>query len=240
MPATLRIVAVVLSIALGCALGSASSKDGAPPQHLIREVTMTSGGAILPSKAELMRAESPLPQSKDVRAHGEELLERQTDTEITTTVAPPISCGGHTAPRCRLCTVIDPHTGLETMDRGPDWCHGDCTYYDQECHTLTSYNLKVKRDSSEEGATTTQHVPDLLNPEITDADRKLMDDAADRSIQEADYEAKMRLALQKKEEEAAKDKMNKFLYAVIMSAATMLFCCAIVSCFMLCRFTGKK
>merc|ERR1719506_1588807 len=125
-----------------------------------------------------------------------------------------MSCGGHTAPRCRLCTVLDPNTGLEIEDRGPDWCHGDCTYYDGECHKLHSKNMHVERDvNAYDGTTTKPGLPDLLNPEITQKDRDIMDKAADRSIQEADYESKMRLAKERLKEEAEKDKMNKFLYA---------------------------
>jgi len=153
-----------------------------------------------------------------------------------------VSCGGHRATRCRLCTVIDPATGLEVGDKGPDWCHGDCKYYDGECHKLTTYNLQVNRtkrenwDGHKEGATTTVGIPDLLNPDITDADRKLMDEAADRSIQEAEYEAQMRLAKEKKLEEEKKDKLQKVLYGAIMSASAILACCAIGSLVALCKY----
>jgi len=230
----------------GTQLNYKTSLGAAAPQGIMREVTVASRGEIVPSKAELMRAESFQPETKDVRAHGEDtMLEGPFEStgSTSTTKAPVelVSCGGHKAPRCRLCTVIDPNTGLEVEDRGPDWCHGDCTYYDKECHTLTAWNLKVKQNASKQGAATTMiQVPDLLNPEITDKDKKLMDEAADRSVAEAQYEAKMRLAVQKQEEEGGKEKTGQFLYAVIMSGSVMLFCCAIASCIMLWRFTGKN
>merc|ERR1719326_390888 len=126
-------------------------------------------------------AGEPAMMRRDAQKDGRNLLEVHPHNEQEPTEAPEeprISCGGHTATRCRLCTVIDPDSGLETPDRGPDWCHGDCTYYDGECHTLTSYNLHVARDNSTEGASTSMPVPDILNPNITDFDRELMDAAA--------------------------------------------------------------
>jgi len=153
-----------------------------------------------------------------------------------------ISCGGHKATRCQLCTVIDPDTGLETNDRGPDWCHGDCTYYDQECHKVTVHNVNKERDASEEGATTSKHIPDILNPEITDEDHVTMDEAADRAIEEADYEAKQKQSNAVAREQEEKDKAGNFLLVAICSGSSVLALCAVVTFIMSCCFiwTGRK
>jgi len=153
-----------------------------------------------------------------------------------------ISCGGHKATRCNLCTVIDPDSGLETNDRGPDWCHGDCTYYEQECHSLTHHNKHVDRDASEEGASTTQKIPDILNMDITEEDHTTMDEAADRAIEEADFEAKQKEsnAVAKGDEE--NDKAGNFLLVAICSGSSVLAGCALLTFIMSCCFiwTGRK
>jgi len=159
------------------------------------------------------------------------------------------NCGGHTATRCRLCTVICPagldwcNEGAEIPDQGPSWCHRDCKYYDGECHTLTAHNVHVERTAYEDHqqhgiVESTTLIPDLLNPEITAEDETLMHEAAKRGIQEADYEAKLRLANEAKEEEEKKDKMKKMMYGGIMGMTACFVLCACASWCGLCRMLG--
>merc|ERR1719253_733287 len=82
--------------------------------------------------------------------------------------------------------------------------------------------------------------PDLLNPNITTADRKLMVDAADRSIQEASYESSMRLAKEKKGQEERKNTTNKFIYVTIMTASAVFSCSAIASLIVLWTFIKSR
>lgn len=139
-----------------------------------------------------------------------------------------VSCGGHTTTRCRLCTIVDPETGFEIPDKGPDWCHGDCKYIDGECERSHGGNANIEHqaDPNSDPASTTQHIPDLLNPNITDEDRKLMAQAADRAIQEANYEAKKRQMLEALNQDRKKDWKDNVIYVAIMTASCLLACCA--------------
>jgi len=147
-------------------------------------------------------------------------------TTVKTTPAPTVSCGGHSAKKCAECSTVNPVTGEESLDRGPDWCHGDCIYFDGECHRLTANNLHMTRDRGYANVSTTLHVPDMMNPNITDEDRKIMDIAADASVTEAEREAKQRLSNLMHEE---KQKKGKLLVTIIVSCSSVLFCCAIGS-----------
>lgn len=168
------------------------------------------------ANAEGTHAEDPVPVRDDVYDDPEDGHER-------------ISCGGHTALKCRLCTVLDPVTNLEIPDKGPEWCHGDCTYFDGECHEVTQHTRGRERDAYREGVSTTKHIPDILNPNITEHDHKVMDFAAERAIEERDYEAKMKLGTLQKQEEKNGDTWQKFSYITIVTTATILFLCAILS-----------
>jgi len=254
------IAAVVLSAAFGTAVGVSSEQGESAYTSDHTEVSLDASGSIATTEG-IHAKDEPAIMRRDQHhhrhhrhhkhhRHGDKLLEVDAKgttpttsgsaaaaTTPTTTQPSRISCGGHTASICRLCTVIDPKTGVEVEDRGADWCHGDCIYYDGECHTLTGANAHVKRQKSEEGATTSMPVPDLLNPNITDFDRKIMDEAAERSVQEADYEARQKLAEEKKKEEQRKNKMGTFLQVMIWTASGVLSCCAIASCIALYKFS---
>lgn len=182
-----------------------------------------------------------------IAAHSHELMQTNnapapapaTDsdgTTVQTTPAPLVSCGGHTAKKCAECTNVDPITGLVTLDRGPDWCHGDCTYYDGECHRLTAMNMNTKREPGYANVSTTKHVPDLLNPNITDEDRAVMDLAADASVGEAEKEAEQRLANLELQE---KEKKGKLLLYIIVSCSVVLFLCAVGSVVALVKYSRK-
>jgi hypothetical protein len=182
-----------------------------------------------------------------IAEHKQELLQVRDDGDVKedgsgdeftveTTPAPLVSCGGHTASKCSLCTVIDPVTGNEMWDRGPDWCHGDCTYFDGECHRLTSQNLHTERDLPLANVSTTKLKPDLFNPEITAKDQETIDALAQKSIEEAEFEAKQRLS---NEAQAEKDRKNKLIVTVIVSASSVLFLLAIASTVMLYKYVQQ-
>merc|ERR1719162_1778984 len=162
-------------------------------------------------------------------AHKQELLQVDANPSITlstnesddspttqqTTPAPVIFCGGHEATFCRRCTVIDPVSGDEIKDRGRAWCNGDCTYYQEECHKLTAQNLHMEQDKGLEHVPTTTGIPDLFNSEITLHDQEIMDQAADRSVAEASFEAKQRLS---NEANRQQEKKGKLLLTIIISS----------------------
>lgn len=242
---------LVFAAALQCASSQSLEAglvgiDGAT-QSGVAEVALGSGNSMVlqngRGEAGVMRHE-PLSAQKarTISAHVQEeeqgLLEVSHDhsskTDPTTTNETMVSCGAHRATRCRLCTVIDPETKAEIADQGPSWCHGQCIYYDGECHDWHAGNLHAAREQA--NASTTKPLPDLMNPNITAKDKEIMEEGAKRAIQEADYEAKMRLAAQKQHEEEEADTGNKFTKYAMVSFAACLALCAVGSCCMLCHF----
>jgi len=236
-------VALALVLVARAALGHKVGLDNA-------EVILTAGGSL---ETGLMRRHGEVPQQREaysdaphgsvpIAAHTHELLQAVTEapsddaTTLQTTPAPLVSCGGHTAKKCSACTSVDPVTGLEITDRGPDWCHGDCTYFDGECHRMTSQNMNTEREQGYANVSTTKHVPDLLNPEITAEDMAIMDAAAQASIEEAGLEAKQRLA---NEEQREKEKKGKLLVTIIVSCSCVLFLCAVGSLIALYKYVKK-
>jgi len=223
----------------------------AAPQDEKVEVTIAASGSLnvraaAAADSVMMRREDEAPQnrqtvfdtplrSEPIAAHKqEELLQVQSTAE--TTPRPLVSCGGHQASTCSLCTVRDPKDGSPWGDRGADWCHGDCTYFEGACHTLTEDNKNIQRQAGFANVSTTKHIPDLLNPEITPDDKKIMDIAADKSVAEAEYEAKQRLS---NEQERRKEKNGKFIVTVIVSTSVVLFFCAVASLIALWQYIKK-
>jgi hypothetical protein len=158
-----------------------------------------------------------------------------------------VSCGGHRAPRCRVCTVLDPETGKpfeDGLDKGPDWCRGNCKWYDGECQDNSRYTNHIEHNhgNATSGDHATTAIPDILNPELTDTDEELIHMAAARGIDQADYDARQRESNQAKEDEEKKDWINKFGKYAIFSLAACLCCCACTSCYCVIRYArgGKK
>jgi hypothetical protein len=156
-----------------------------------------------------------------------------------------VSCGGHRAPRCRVCTILDPETGKpwpNEKDKGPDWCKGNCKWYEGECQAASNWNVDVKHNEGKQtnGRFSTTALPDLMNPNLTIGDQAIIDEAAKAGVAEADYLARQRAANAKRDEEEKKDKFNKFVYLSIMTAAVCLGCCACVSVVTVCRYGRNK
>lgn len=244
----------MLRVALVFAIvGGAQSLQGAdhrstPPLHLGQKaaVEISASGSLSAGGAEVLdagmiRRDDSLQKQEllqvDPDMSGTFSTDDSDDSKTTqrTTPAPTVSCGHHEATFCRRCTVIDPVTGKEVKDKGSAWCNGDCTYYQEECHTLTAQNFHIERDQLLEGVATTTGVPDLLNPEITLRDEEIMDKAADSSVEEAAFEAKQRLS---NEAHREKEKRGKLLNTIIISASCVLFICAVLNVIVLVKYIG--
>jgi hypothetical protein len=162
-----------------------------------------------------------------------------------------VSCGGHRAPRCRVCTVLDPNTGKpfedemgEPLDKGPDWCRGNCKWIDGECQDNSRWveHIEHNHGNATSGEHATTAIPDIINPKLTDTDEELVHMAAWRAIQEADYEARQREANVVQAEEENNDEINKFIKLAMCTCAFCLVCCAIAAVFFVIRYArgGKK
>lgn len=140
-----------------------------------------------------------------------------------------ISCGGHRANVCSLCTVQD-EAGVPTFDHGEDWCHGDCYWgEDDQCHLKTQQHwdgIIPLPPPSNTSANSTSPIPEMFSTNYTQDEKEEIHMAADRAIQEANFEAKMNYAEVKKEEEE-NTKSKKFWFIVIITASATLVCCAI-------------
>lgn len=256
-------VALVFAIVGGVQSLQGADHRSTPPLHLGQKAaveisasgSLSAGGAEVLDAGMIRRDDSLQKQAVShsaqhavpTAAHKQELLQVDPDMSGTfstddsddskttqrTTPAPTVSCGHHEATFCRRCTVIDPVTGKEVKDQGSAWCNGDCTYYQEECHTLTAQNFHIERDQLLEGVPTTTGVPDLLNPEITLRDEEIMDKAADSSVEEAAFEAKQRLS---NEVHREKEKKGKLLNTIIISASCVLFICAVLNVIVLVKY----
>lgn len=138
-----------------------------------------------------------------------------------------ISCGGHRAKLCSLCTVQDAE-GIPTFDHGSDWCNGDCYWGDDaKCHLKTKAHIDgiVSLPAAQnESQHTTSPVPEM-DSNFSQHEKEDIHLAADRALEESTFEAKMAYA-KAKEEKEENSPSKKFWFVVIITASVCLVCCA--------------
>lgn len=116
---------------------------------------------------------------------------------------PHVSCGKHVATECQACTLT----------HGPDWCHGDCRWNEDEAKCM-------KNEETTEITTTTDKFPGVDEAAMSD------DAIADKLRKE-----------QEASEEQEKEDRDKFWATVGLSAGVssiLIMCCgvsAICCCF---------
>jgi len=140
-----------------------------------------------------------------------------------------VTCGGHKAPSCAECPTTD-STGQTVFDHGVEWCHGDCVYADSKCHRVGT--ITVSNNASQGSAipySSTTEVPDILNPNITTDDNKVINEAASASIREENMEAVEKMRAEEEAREAKKFTWGKFWLIVTVTFSVILGVCAIVS-----------
>mmetsp|Transcript_22247 Transcript_22247/g.39171 ORF Transcript_22247/g.39171 Transcript_22247/m.39171 type:complete len:301 (-) Transcript_22247:55-957(-) len=159
-----------------------------------------------------------------------------------------ISCGGHRAKLCSLCTVQD-EDGGPTFDHGEDWCNGDCYWgKDEKCHLnkQQTFDGIVSMPAAQiVSENTTSPIPEM-NRNFSQEEKKDIDLAADRAIEESKFEADMAYG-KAKEEEEENTPSKKFWFVVIITASVCLVCCACPAVILLVgyiafpsSFTAKK
>lgn len=168
--------------------------------------------------------------SEDLVQKDEQLDENQPDSRATW-----VTCGGHKAPSCSLCTTTD-DKGQVVNDRGSEWCNGDCMMSHGKCEArpenspAPAAKATTPTPQPAQPAPAKEKKPDILDPTITGFDKAVIDDAAEDAIKEENAEAAQ------KQEEAIKEAANgdgfdwnKFWLIVIVVFSVLLGICAIVS-----------
>jgi len=158
----------------------------------------------------------------------EELLEeRREQNEQNPATSAWVTCGGHKAPTCTACVTTNAQ-GQTVFDHGAEWCNGDCVYHNGQCHTQGTVTVSGVTQGASMGYSTSPK-PDILNPNITEKDEKIINDAATDAIREENLEAAEKQRAEEEEAESKKFSWGKFWLIVIISFSVILGICAIVS-----------
>jgi len=136
-----------------------------------------------------------------------------------------VSCGGHVAISCAACTTTA-FDGSTTTDHGAEWCNGDCVYSSGACHD--SGTVVADTNVVSQGYATTE-MPDLLNPNLTSADNRTINAAAEAAIREENMEAAENERKQEEDMQGKKFSMKKFWLIMVITMSVILGLCAICS-----------
>jgi hypothetical protein len=198
---------------------------------LVSEATKTSGTSLAEftvavHKANELGALHHTRHDASVHQHSKGHAKNVPSTWIT-------SCGGHKAETCEKCPTTNSE-GNTVASQGGDWdhsmCNGDCEYNpgDGKCHKKGTMTIT----GTVAGTATqwsTSPVPDLLNPNMTQKDDEVVDEAAGAAIKEENIEAAEKQRQEEEDSENKKFSWSKFWLIVIITFSVILGICAIVS-----------
>jgi len=155
-----------------------------------------------------------------------------SELERADQVPPPVSCGGHTAPNCASCTTTA-EDGGRTFNHLSDWCNGDCVYgtvagIAHKCHEKGTVTIDGTLHGSAAAGQSTSPVPDLLNPALTDEDKRIIEESAREAVRQEQLE-KDGIDQEDMKSSIEKTSLSNFWFIVIISFSVILGLCAITS-----------
>lgn len=136
-----------------------------------------------------------------------------------------ISCGGHKAASCEACPTTD-STGQTVANHYAEWCHGDCEYNPADSTCNKKGAVTVSGTHTVNASHTTSPVPDLLNPNHTAEDTKVVEAATEAAIREERLENKQK---EEEKEESKKFNWNTFWLIVCITFGSIVAICCIAS-----------
>lgn len=160
----------------------------------------------------------------------------EADVREHRTAGDQVTCGGHKAATCALCPTTD-SSGNQVFDHGSEWCNGDCVWHELKCHLKGTVTVTVSGTSA---GTASQYgttpLPDIMNPNITDKDKGIIDKAAGAAIREENVEAAEKQRAEEEDAEAKKFGWGKFWLITIITISVCLGACACVTVIAVCLY----
>lgn len=188
------------------------------------------------SHAHKLAREDTLHHRQETASFADRHDMHEADIREHRSAAVQVTCGGHKAATCALCTSTDAN-GQQVFDHGSEWCNGDCVWHEQACHLKGTVTVTVSGTSTgtANGYGTTP-LPDIMNPNITAKDKGIIDKAAGAAIREENMEAAEKQRLEEENAEAKKFGWGKFWLITVITISVILGACACVTVIAVCMY----